>query len=402
MSDTVEALPDWPMARSCPFSPPDAYRELREEPPVKVAIPGGEAWLVTQYAHVRQILGDPARFSSVDTNPGFPIRIQLPPEPGIMSLVRLDGEDHGKLRKMVMSEFTARRTRAMHDDIESLIEGLLDDLEAGGPEADLVERFTVRLPALVIARMLGVPQEDEFTFAEQSRTIVSSDSTPEEVYGAFVELSQYMDRLTTEKEQNTQGDLPGDLLSRLARDYVPTGELSHEELVSLARFLLVAGHETTAHQISLSVLSLLKDPELLRELQEDTSKYKPAVEELLRFWSIPQDNQVRAAVEDVEIGGAKIAKGDGVILALPSANHDESVFPDAGTIDIHRESRHHIAFGFGPHLCPGAPLARLELELCLRALFTRFPTLRLAVPESELQFRLTGLVYGLDKLPVTW
>jgi len=398
VSETVAALPDWPMPRSCPFSPPDAYRELREEPPVKVAVAGGEAWLVTQYEHVRQVLGDPARFSSLDTNPGFPIRIQLPPEPGIMSLVRLDGEEHAKLRRMVMSEFTVRRTRAMHADIEALIEGLLDELEAVGPGADLVERFTVRLPALVIARMLGVPQQDEFTFAEHSRTIVSSDSTPEQVYGAFVELSQYMDRLTTAKEQDPQEDL----LSRLARDHVPTGELTHQQLVSLSRFLLVAGHETTAHQISLSVLSLLKDPALLAELQSDPALYKPAVEELLRYWSIAQDNQVRAAVQDVEVGGARIAKGDGVILAIPGANHDESVFPGAGTLDIQREARHHIAFGFGPHLCPGAPLARLELELCLRALFTRFPTLRLAVPDSELEFRHTGLVYGLEKLPVTW
>jgi cytochrome P450 len=315
-----------------------------------------------------------------------------------MSLVRLDGAEHAKLRRMVMSEFTARRTRAMHDDIQSLIDGLLDGLEAAGPGADLVEQFTVRLPALVIARMLGVPAEDEYAFVEHSRTIVSSDVTPEQVYGAFIELSAYMDRLTTAKEQN-----PGnDLLSRLARDHVATGELTHQELVSLGRFLLVAGHETTAHQISLSVLSLLKDPALRAELQGDPSLYKQAGEEFLRYWSIAQDNQVRAAVADVDLGGAQIRKGDGVVLAIPSANHDESVFPGAATLDIHREERRHIAFGYGPHLCPGASLARLELELCLRSLFTRFPTLQLAVPDTELSFRHSGLVYGLDSMPVTW
>jgi cytochrome P450 len=287
----------------------------------------------------------------------------------------------------------------MHDDIQSLIDGLLDELEAAGPGADLVEAFTVRVPALVIARLLGVPPEDTFAFVEHSRTIVSTDVTPEQVYAAFVELSQYIDRLTTTKEQDPQEE---DLLSRLAKDYVATGELTHQELVSLARFLLVAGHETTAHQISLSILSLLKDPALVAELQSDPTLYKQAGEELLRYWSIPQDNQVRAAVEDVDLGGAQIAKGDGVIVAIPSANHDESVFPNAATLDIHREARQHIAFGFGPHLCPGASLARLELELCLRSLFTRFPTLRLAVPESELSFRHNGLVYGLDSLPVTW
>ena len=365
---------------------------------MRVAVGGGQAWLATRYEDVRQILGDAVGFSSDDASAGFPVRMQLPPEPGIMSLVRMDGAEHARLRRMVMPEFTARRARAMRADIESLIEGLLDGLEAGGSGVDLVEGFAVRLPALVIARMLGVPRQDEFAFVEHSRVIVSSDAAPEEVYGAFVELSRYMDELVSAKERD-----PGeDLLGRLARDYVACGELTHRELVSLSRFLLVAGHETTAHQISLSVLSLLRDPVLVAGLRGDPSLYKGAGEELLRYWSIAQDNQVRAAVRDVEVGGARIAKGEGVIVAIPGANHDESVFPGAGAVDVHRQARHHLAFGFGPHLCPGAPLARLELELCLRALFTRFPALRLAVPEEELVFRHSGLVYGLEALPVTW
>ena len=397
MTDTVQALPEWPMPRSCPYSPPDAYRELRNEPPKKVAIRDGEAWLVTQYEHVRQVLTD-SRFSSDDEAPGFPIRIQLPPEPGIMSIARLDDPEHGRLRRMAMTEFTARRIRAMRPEIEALVDQLLNELEAGPRPTDLVANFAVRLPSLVIARMLGVPHQDERAFVEHSRTVLSQDASPEEIYGAFVEMSQYLEQLTTAKERDPQDDL----LSRLAVQYVATGELTHQQLVSMGRFFLVAGHETTAHQISLSILSLLRDPAQLAELQQDPTLYKSAVEELLRYWSIPQDNQVRAAVEDVELGGARISKGDGVILALPSANHDESVFPDAATLDIHREARHHVAFGFGAHLCPGAALARAELEVCLQALFTRFPTLRLAVPETELDFRHNALVYGLNTLPVTW
>ncbi|MGW3357474.1 cytochrome P450 [Streptomyces bungoensis] len=397
MTDSCEPLPAWPMPRSCPYAPPDAYESLRKEPPQKVRIRGGEAWLVTRHADVRRVLND-NRFSADDQKPGFPIRIQLPPEPGVMSFNRMDDPEHGRLRRMAMTEFTARRTRALRPEVELLVERLLDELAEGPNPADLVEGFAVRLPSLVIARMLGVPEEDEATFTEQSRVILSQDATPEETYGAFVEMTRFLDRLAAQRTENPKDDL----ISRLATRYVATGELTHQELVAMARFFLVAGHETSAHQISLSVLSLLRDPAQLAELRADPALFKPAVEELLRYWSISQDNQVRAAVADVELGGARIRAGEGVIVAIPGANHDESVYPDPGRLDIHRNASGHLAFGFGAHLCPGASLARMELEVCLSALFARFPTLRLAVPVEDVRFRENTLVYGLEELPVTW
>ncbi|MEU4033816.1 cytochrome P450 [Streptomyces collinus] len=397
MSECEQQLPEWPMPRSCPYAPPDAYEGLRKEAPLKVRIRGGEAWLVTRHADVRQVLND-NRFSADDQKPGFPIRIQLPPEPGVMSFNRMDGAEHGRLRRMAMTEFTARRTRALRPEVELLVERLLDELERGPRPVDLVEHFAVRLPSLVIARMLGVPEEDEATFTEQSRVILSQDATPEETYGAFVAMTGYLDRLAARRTAEPRDDL----ISRLVTRYVATGELTHQELVAMARFFLVAGHETSAHQISLSVLSLLRDPALLAELRADPGLYKPAVEELLRYWSISQDNQVRAAVADVELGGARIRAGEGVIVAIPGANHDESVYPDAGRLDIHRNASGHLAFGFGAHLCPGASLARMELEVCLSMLFARFPTLRLALPVEDVRFRENTLVYGLEELPVTW
>ncbi|MFF8424758.1 cytochrome P450 [Streptomyces sp. NPDC016566] len=397
MSECEQQLPEWPMARSCPYGPPDAYEGLRKEPPVRVRIRGGEAWLVTRHADVRQVLND-NRFSADDQQPGFPIRIQLPPEPGVMSFNRMDDPEHGRLRRMAMTEFTARRTRALRPEVELLVGRLLDELEQGPNPVDLVENFAVRLPSLVIARMLGVPEEDEATFTEQSRVILSQDATPEETYGAFLEMTRFLDELAVQRTADPQDDL----ISRLVTRYVATGELSHQELVAMARFFLVAGHETSAHQISLSVLSLLRDPALRAELQADPALFRPAVEELLRYWSISQDNQVRAAVADVELGGAHIHKGEGVIVAIPGANHDESVYPDPGRLDIHRNASGHLAFGFGAHLCPGASLARMELEVCLSFLFARFPGLRLAVPVDDVRFRENTLVYGLEELPVTW
>ncbi|MGZ0199333.1 cytochrome P450 [Streptomyces sp. RM1] len=386
------------MARSCPYSPPDAYAELRQGPPVKVRIRTGEAWLVTRYEDLRQVLMD-ERFSSDDTLPGFPVRIQLPPAPRVMSFTRMDGAEHNRLRRMIMPEFTARATRRLRPGVESLVGRLLDELAAGPRPADLVTRLSLRLPSLVIARMLGVPEADELDFAELSQEVLSQDASPQEIHAAFVRMTEYLDRLIAAK----RAEPADDLLSRLATRYMATGELSHEDCVAMARLLLVAGHETTAHQLSLGVVSLLRHPGQLADLRRDPSLYGQAVEELLRYWSITQDNQVRVAVAEAEVGGARIAPGDGVILAYPSANHDETVFADGARFDIHRKDvSRHIAFGHGRHLCPGAPLGRMELEVCLRALFDRFPGLRLADVPEPVVFRQNTINYGLTALHVTW
>ncbi|GHI01836.1 hypothetical protein AQI88_16860 [Streptomyces cellostaticus] len=397
MSEGSAELAEWPMARSCPFSPPDQYAQLREQPPVKVRIRGGEAWLVTRHDHARLVLNDP-RFSADDQHPGFPIRVQLPPAPRMMSFNRMDDPDHERLRRMGTTEFTARRTRALRPWVEEVVGRLLDALEQGPNPVDLVHNFSLRLPSLVIGRLLGVAEGDEAALAEQTETVLSQEAEPQKIYDAFVGMTEYLDRLATDRE----GAPRDDLVSRLATKYVATGELSHEDLVAMARMFLVAGHETTAHQISLSVLSLLCAPDQLAELRERPELFPSAVEELLRYWSIPQDNQARAAAVDVHLDGADIRKGDGVIVAIPGANHDEAVFPGAGTVDIHRDARRHVAFGHGKHLCLGAPLARMELEIALHSLFSRFPTLRLAVDPRQVAFRENSIVYGIRELPVAW
>ncbi|MET9293107.1 cytochrome P450 [Streptomyces sp. NPDC003077] len=390
--------PAWPMPRTCPYSPPDQYAELRQGPPVKVRVGGGEAWLVTRHDHVRAVLTDD-RFSSDDQLPGFPLRVRVPPEPRAMSLFRMDGPEHSRLRRMAQTEFTARRTRALRPAVDALVARLLDGIAAGPRPVDIVQEYALALPALLIARLFGVPDEDQGEFTARSQVILTPDGDPQEVYAAFTAMTAYLDRLATERERDPRDDL----LSRLATQYVATGELTHEDLVAMVRLFLVAGHETTANQIALSVLSLLRAPDQLAELKERPELYPRAVEESLRYWSIAQDNQVRVAVGDVELDGAAIAKGDGVILALPGANHDERVFTDPGRFDIHRNAGRHVAFGYGAHLCPGAPLARMEIAVALRELFARFPSLRLADDGADVPFRNQHtVVYGLDALYVTW
>lgn len=170
----------------------------------------------------------------------------------------------------------------------------------------------------------------------------------------------------------------------------------------MCQLMLRAGHETTANMIGLGTLVLLQNPDQLAEIRKDLSLMSGAVDEMMRYFSIAQFGLSRVAAEDIEVGGVTIPKGDGVIVQLLAANHDETEFPDPDKFDIHRAARHHLGFGAGIHLCMGAPLAKNELEMALTTLFTRLPSLRLAVDPGELRYKVDGMFFGLHALPVKW
>ncbi|MEV6795318.1 cytochrome P450 [Streptomyces sp. NPDC051320] len=400
MSDTEEEIRDFPMSRTCPMAPPPAYTELRDGPPRRVRLPDGTLpWILTRHADVREAMGDP-RMSMDESDPLMPHRLLVPRIPRLFSFIRMDEPEHGRLRRMVTSEFTARSVRELRPWIQQIIDQLIDDLEALPQPVDLAAEFAIPLPCLVIARIFGVPDEDIAQLKEQTTIGLSQDVTPEQAIGAQIGMSEYLDQLAVRKAAEGTDD---DLIGRLCADFVAAGKLTHEDLVGMVRLVLVAGHETSANQLGLSILSLLQHPGQLAEIKADPALIRPAVEEMLRFWAISQDNIVRVAADDMELGGVHIAKGDPVVLAIPAANHDETVFPDAARFDIHRaQASQHLTFGHGAHYCLGATLATTEMEMALTTLFDRLPGLRLAVPEEDLSFRDTSLVYGLNRLPVTW
>ncbi|MER5432240.1 cytochrome P450 [Streptomyces sp. NPDC002588] len=388
----------YPLPRIAPMLPPARYVGLREEPPrlATLGTSGQRVWLVSRYDDVRTVLMS-RHMSSDHTNPAYPRLLPVPPIPGIMSFLRMDDPDHGKLRRMISPEFSPRRIHELRPAISATVEGLLDKLESGPRPADLVSAMSLPMPSLVICQLLGVPFEDHDFFQRISGDIVSAVGGPERGAAAMEELAEYVDKLVRHKVQNPTDDL----LGRLAREYVNSGRLSHDELVSMARLLIIAGHETVAGAFSLSVFALLEHPAQLAELREDPGLWRSAVDELLRFFTVIQGDG-RVATEDVEVGGVRIAKGDAVMYGALSANHDERVFPGAGRLDIHRDARRHFAFGLGVHQCIGQALARVELEISLSALFQRFPALRLAVDPAEVPFRHDMLVYGAYRLPVDW
>ncbi|KIF66315.1 cytochrome P450 [Streptomyces sp. AcH 505] len=400
-------VPDFPFARAtgCPFDPPPQYAALREaEPVTPVRIWNGQiAWLVTRYADQRAILADP-RFSADSTRPGHPSQsagIKVRRESAELPFIVKDDPEHNQVRRMFTAHFSVKRVAAMVPRLQQIIDGLLDDMAAAGPPADLVEDFALPMPSLVISELLGVPSGDRGIFQRTARRLIRLHATAEEVLAANDELSAYLGDLIDTKEK-TPAD---DLLSTLIKERVRTGELTKDQLVQNAILLLIAGHETTANMTALGTLALLHNPEQLAAVRDsdDPARIAGAVEELLRYLTIVHTGRRRVAIEDVDVAGTLVRAGEGVILVNDSANRDPEAFAEADRLDIDRPGvRRHMAFGHGTHQCLGQNLARMELQLAYPALLKRFPKLHTTVPDEDIRFKDDMLVYGVHGLPVAW
>jgi len=396
----LTTTPSFPAARAagCPFDPPPAIRSLQAETPLaRVRLwDDSTPWLATRYADQRKLLSDP-RVSADITRPGYPSPTPL--RGGSISFILMDDPEHARLRRMVTAPFTIKRVEAMRPGVQKVVDDLIDELLAGPNPADLVTAFALPVPSLVICQLLGVPYADHEFFQDNSNVLINRETGPEAKAAAGAALGEYLDKLIGEKLEN-----PGeDLLSGLA-ERIRAAELTRQEAAQMGVLMLIAGHETTANMIALGTLALLEHPDQLALLREtdDPKLIASAVEELLRYLHITHNGRRRVALEDIEIAGQVIRAGEGIILANDVGNRDPDVFPDPDRLDLRRDSRRHVAFGFGVHQCLGQPLARMELQVVYGTLYRRIPTLRLATGLSEIDFKHDGSVYGVYALPVTW
>ncbi|HWU10859.1 MAG TPA: cytochrome P450 [Streptomyces sp.] len=396
---TTEPLA-YPMRRTCPFSVPEGYAELREHPTVgRVELPTGAlAWAVTRYEDVRTMLAD-NRFSSDLRHPGFPLLMehQRPAPEFSTSLVGMDPPDHTLARRAVAGDFTYRRMNRLRPRIQEIVDEHVERLLAGPRPADLVSAFANPVPLMAICELIGVPFEDRDFFLRISSTVMNATSADEGAR-AMRELMEYMDALVTSKEKEPTDDVLGRLAARPGEPGVP----GHRDMVGMAFMLLMAGHETPANVLGLGAMLLLERPEVLEELRGDPSRMPAAVDELLRYFTIAEIGNSRVALEDVELGGVTIRAGEGVLGLTVGANRDPARFQDPDRFDIARSDQGHVSFGYGSHQCLGQHLARIELEVAFTTLFARIPGLRLAVPMDTLRFKDEHINYGLHALPVTW
>ncbi|WNV87114.1 cytochrome P450 [Umezawaea sp. Da 62-37] len=377
--------------------PHETLARTRETSPVReVEFETGPTWLVTRYADVRAGLTDERLAKDWRSSLPEDERASAPPGlPAPMShmLTSLDPPEHTRLRNLVVQAFTARRIAELRPRVEAVAAELLDALPEDEP-IDLVARYAIILPMVVICELLGVPDIDREEFARLSTVLIDECPEPEMIL-ASTRMADYLEGLVATKRAAPDKAL----LSALITASDEGDRLSDLEIVAMAMLLLMAGHETTAVFITNSVRALLSDPTGLDRLYSPASA-PSLIEELLRWLSPAINASLRFATEDMEIGGVAIPRGASVMLSTGGANRDPAQYPAPTTFDPDRDTTGHLAFGHGIHRCLGAALVRLEGEVGLTALFTRFPHMRTAADPTTLTFRKSVHVHAPRTFPV--
>jgi cytochrome P450 len=377
---------------------PTGLRLLAEGPTARARIASGhEVWLVLGYDAVRQILSDPRFSREAATQPGGPVTNPAGANPEL--LVSMDPPRHTRIRRLMGKAFSPRMVQLLEPRVHAIVDALLDQVAAHGKPADLVGLFAEPLPIMVICELLGVPDADRAKIRQWAGMLIAETAyPPSEIAAAIGEVDAYLVELIAARREN-----PDDaLISALISVNDEGSHLSPTELVSNVQLLLIAGHETTVSQIGNCVVTLLQHPDQADLLRSHPELLPQAVDELLRHSKLTTSALPRIATEDVALAGITIRAGEAVIPLIAVANRDPVAFPDPNRFDITRTGpAPHVGLGHGPHFCLGAQLARLELQIALGALLTRFPTLT-AVDLDTLDWKPGLSVRALHSLPVTW
>lgn len=389
------------------------FKVLRATDPVHWS-PVLRGWVLTRYADVRAALFDP-RLSADRITP-FVNSLSPDKREYLSGLERVltrwavfvDPPDHTRLRGLINKAFTPRAIASLAGMIGEIVDGLIDDFIArtardGEGRIDLIADFSYPLPALVIARILGVPDEDIVLFKGWSDDLAafvgSAQATPDKYERAArgaAEMDSYFRAIVRERRANPPR---GDVIGALVAAEEAGRALSEDELVATAVLVLFAGHETTANLIGNGMIALLRQPDALQRLREHPELAETAVEELLRIDS-PAASVTRVARTDMVLGGSTIRAGDRLFLMINAANRDPAMFPDPDRLTLDREPNPHVAFGYGPHYCVGAPLARLEAQIAFNRLLVRLEDIALAGDPLEWSDNL--VLRGVRRLPLTY
>jgi cytochrome P450 len=394
-----------PLAPEFIANPYPVYAALRAENPVFWHEPS-QMWFFAAHDDVTTLLRD-RRFGrsilhvlSREALGWPPERADLEPftRLGQHSMFDKEPPEHTRLKMLVHKVFTPRRVEGLRSQIQAIADALLDAAAPAG-RMDLLDDFATPLPVTVIAELLGVPEADRHHLRPWSQAIVAMyelDHTPEQeqrAVQAATEFADYLRALARQRRRAPQDDL----ISALALVEQQGDRLTEDELISTCVLLLNAGHEATVNVIGNGMLALLRHPEQLARLRDNPALTDRAVEEMLRY-DTPLQLFRRWVLEDLTYRGVTLKQGAQIALLFGAANRDPAVFDQPDTFDITRADNPHVAFGGGVHYCLGAPLARLELQIAIRALITRFPRLDFDGPEPE--YRPAYVIRGLKNFPV--
>jgi cytochrome P450 len=402
MTIETNELPQYPIVDHDDLSMDPVYRELQQRGPFKARLALGEPiWIATRYEDVKTVYGDRRFGKAMGYGRDTPRMHGMAHGSDTSRLDNMDPPNHTRVRRLASGAFTPARIRGMSEWIEGMSAALLDDIEARGQGADFMALFAWQLPLRVISGVLGVPDEQIPMFKAWIDEMTGVDSALEQRMAAYERMKDFVRGLIAERRATTTDDLLCTLVQARDND----DRLSEDELVNLSMTLFLGGFETTAAQLGSSVWTLMAHRELWQELRDEPDLMPAALEELWRWIPSFRHGQpmIRWANEDVELSGVVIPAGDPVLPEHMVANRDESIFPRGADLDFHRKMPEpHLSLSWGPHRCMGAHLANLEVEITLRSLLARFPTLDLAVAPDAVKWSRETFLRSAAELPLTW
>ncbi|WP_219470185.1 cytochrome P450 family protein [Nonomuraea rhizosphaerae] len=385
----------------------DCARLRRMGPLVPVEVDGVRAWTTTRYSTLETILSHPGL--SRDVRHWDPEALAaMPPGTAVNEIVRdtsmlnAEGEQHRRLRGPLVKAFTPRRVRELRPRVEEIAAGLIDRMATLGPgPVDLRREFGYPLPREVISVLMGIPEERRAELNTLTDILARVVEEPEDRNASRAALRALLGEIIELKRHAPADDLITALIEAAEGEADESGRLSEEELFETVELIFVAGQVTTVNLLTNAVHALLRHPVQLARLRDGTLPWSAAVEETLRWDSPLAYFPMRYVIDDVEIDGVRLRKGEAVLACYTAAGRDPARYgPAAGRFEPVAEAPVHLSFGHGPHFCLGAQLARLEGEVALSALFEAFPELRAAQPSHELPPLGTVLGNSVRSLPV--
>jgi cytochrome P450 len=388
-------------------SPHTLFARLRETEPVHWS-PKMSGWVVTSYELASEVLSNNSIYSA-DRFAPFQSRLSDDKRAVAADVLRWfnhwmvfrDPPDHTRLRRHMAKVLNVPVFEAKRDVVVSVVNELLDRVPIGA-DVDFYQSFSLWMPGIVVADLLGVERDrllevkqwsdDMMTFIGSSRGV--TDKYERARRGANAMGAYFLDLVAKRRVE------PGaDAVSMLIASEIEGKRLSDDEVVGGMMMVLNGGHETTANLINNSMLALASHPEVLQDLRRDPKKIGNAVEEFLRYDS-PVLSIGRFVIEDTELGGKQLAAGDRIFAMLVGANRDPEVFDNPNALDVTRKPNPHMAFGKGPHFCLGAPLSRLEGQIALSAVIERFSSVELREPIESIPWLNSMVTHGPTRLPL--
>jgi cytochrome P450 len=384
-------------------NPAKVIAELRVSDPVHYIAPL-DSWMICRYDDVRQLFIDPRVSNDQRYFKGY----QPAPEGSYLrwmsehNFFSAPEDEHQRMRNLVSKTMTPRGVRRMERQIQDVVEQFSAKLRGRSGVVDMVGEFCAPIPNTVISRITGIPakENDEVRFRELAREVISGISPMLDEQGrkiaenAIVELSAWVRELAEERSAHPSEDLISDLLAK----HEDEGSATVEEIILVISGLVAAGTETTAMGTTMALRTLYRNPDQFASLREDRSLMPNAVRELLRY-DFGSAGLPRYAVEDFELRGQKIEKGQPLILSFLGAHRDPSIFEDPDRFDIRRDTRDLTIFGRGAHYCIGANLAQLEMGIMLDAALDVLPE-DSKLLEDQIEWMRLGMFARADSMPI--